>query len=455
MGGAADVDRFSPILVGPFMDKNSKIKSEAGETSQSSTSSQVGHPKGGPTQSTAEIQSLPLPSGVSQQCGTRHVHISPEDSLEGPSNTHLSPMALPRKALDNPRSSPTHTDQDQDIDALALNMMRVRVKKKGPCGAEKKRRRMARIRREAAEIISAASIPNPLPSSLKAVVSKNGSGQILSTGITSIHNVDETMAGPSRLSADPQQATLIPKHDAVSSTKYMRTPGSMLTEETSGLKHPRAAPMMEAAQGQIQYAQVASEDRSLSLVVMRQSQRQLAFSQNDRTDFIDAVGEVISQLPEDHFPPQFGSTRIWRGYLLVTAVNAASREWLRRNLNQIRPWEDILLEAVDYDEFCRLQRVVIIVPSRGRLSDEIVLRNLIRQNPGLSASSWKVWERREEGRNLRLVIGMDEGSVSFIRRMCGLLFYNSGRVHVRIPTTRARPAPADASSRDNGSWRGE
>ncbi|KAJ8942174.1 hypothetical protein NQ318_002847 [Aromia moschata] len=100
-------------------------------------------------------------------------------------------------------------------------------------------------------------------------------------------------------------------------------------------------------------------------------------------------------------PLQFRSTTLWRGQLLVNAANAASRDWLLRSLNNIRPWSDVRLVALD-PQTLRLRRALVWVPGQKPLPDKDTLSVLEKQNPGLACSKWKIWSRKEEPQGLGL-----------------------------------------------------
>ncbi|KAJ8964410.1 hypothetical protein NQ317_015344 [Molorchus minor] len=127
--------------------------------------------------------------------------------------------------------------------------------------------------------------------------------------------------------------------------KRQGTPGST-PDAAQASKRPRSN---IPRQWQAGYAQVASGDKKLQVVIGREGQDDVSFSGNHLLEFLDDVGEVINGTPSGSgsITPQFSYTCLWKGKLLISAANEASRDWLLRSLNEIRPWKDARLVARD------------------------------------------------------------------------------------------------------------
>ncbi|KAJ8961489.1 hypothetical protein NQ318_014737 [Aromia moschata] len=226
--------------------------------------------------------------------------------------------------------------------------------------------------------------------------------------------------------------------------KRQRTPGSTPEPGT-----PRS--------WQAGFAQVVSGDKSLQIVIGREGQTELPFSESKLLEFLDAVREAITVTPTASDGLQFRSTTLWRGQLLVNAANAASRDWLFRSLNDIRPWSDVRLVALD-PQTLRLRRALVWVPGKKQLPDKNTLSVLEKQNPGLACSKWKVWSRKEEPQGLGLVVGIDEKSIPTLERLDFQPYFSATRARVTLTarhtkskgrTAKAGTAKADTSNASN------
>ncbi|KAJ8945164.1 hypothetical protein NQ318_001629 [Aromia moschata] len=309
------------------------------------------------------------------------------------------------------------------------------------------RRRKARLAKEATTTVVPPQQPQPSSSTnvegtvkLDPPAAASGS----STGATSFV-VGAT--GRPRGSYGPRRTEAPAK-------KRQRTPGS--TPDAAGAsKRPKPGTPRSWQAG---FAQVVSGDKSLQIVIGREGQTELPFSESQLLEFLDAVREAITVTPTaSETPLQFRSTTLWRGQLLVNAANAASRDWLLRSLNNIRPWSDVRLVALD-PQTLRLRRALVWVPGKKPLPDKDTLSVLEKQNPGLACSKWKIWSRKEEPQGLGLVVGIDEKSIPTLERLDFQPYFSATRARVTLTarhtkskggTAKAGTAKADTSYAPN------
>lgn len=275
------------------------------------------------------------------------------------------------------------------VDDLAKSLDRTKLRRVNVSGAEKKRRKKAR---------AAAAAASLAPSQTGGTPNKG--------------------AAESRSSGSKTTAPAKP-------TKRARVPAN--TPEGLGRAHKR--PKTTGSAGS--YAQ-ATGDWSLRVAIARESDPQSGFTEEQISEFSDAVIEAVLRTPSgsNSIMPQFTSTRLWEQCLLVTAANAQSRDWLLRELANIQPWAGVRLMAVDTGAL-RLTRATLWVPGRRHRPDAEVLRILELQNPGLSTSRWRVRMRREDEKGLLLVVGLDN-QVSTLRNRGPYLFYGTTRASVQI-----------------------
>lgn len=156
-------------------------------------------------------------------------------------------------------------------------------------------------------------------------------------------------------------------------------------------------------------------------------------SPEDLLRFMGALNRSISMsiMRGEGIVPRFRSVRLWRGHILAVTENEETREWVRRELVNIRPWGLANLVEVN-PERLRLRRLAVWIPGLGAdVSDEALLRCLGAQN-GMDSSSWRVWRRTEEQKGSRLVMGVDEGSANAIAAGGSVLFCLALKVKVTI-----------------------
>lgn len=296
-------------------------------------------------------------------------------------------------------------------------------------GSERKRRRKARLAKGA----TAVSAVPPQKSQPSSSTNKEGTGNLDPPAEAS--GSSKGAASSAIGKTNRTQMIIGPKSHGTpgeSAQKRQRTPGST-PDAARASKRPRPARHWQAG-----YAQVALGDKNLQVVVGREGQGDLPFSEDQLLEFLDAVGEAITQTPTGSGTPlQFSSTHLWRGQLLVTAANQASKDWLLRSLNEIRPWGDVNLVALD-PATLRLKRALLWVPGKKALSDKDTLSALERQNPGLACSKWKVWNRKMEPQGLSLVVGVDEKSITTLQGLNFQPYYSATRAQVTLTTHRVK-----------------
>ncbi|KAJ8961263.1 hypothetical protein NQ318_008947 [Aromia moschata] len=302
-----------------------------------------------------------------------------------------------------------------------------RPKRPNVCGAERKRRRKARLAKEATTTVVPPQQPQPSSSTNVEGTVKLDPPAVASGSSTGATSSVVGATGRPRGSYGPRRTEAPAK-------KRQRTPGS--TPDAAGAsKRPKPGTPRSWQAG---FAQVVSGDKSLQIVIGREGQTELPFSESQLLEFLDAVREAITVTPTtSETPLQFRSTTLWRGQLLVNAANAASRDWLLRSLNNIRPWSDVRLVALD--------------PQTLRLRRALVIR-------GSPAPNGKFGVGREEPQGLGLVVGIDEKSIPTLERLDFQPYFSATRARVTLTarhtkskggTAKAGTAKADTSHAPN------
>jgi len=132
------------------------------------------------------------------------------------------------------------------------------------------------------------------------------------------------------------------------------------------------------------------------------------FSEGDKLDFTDSICNVLLQIPEDEYLPSFTATSRREGYLIVTADNEKSRDWLLTKAASLSIWEDRKILAIHAKDMPKLQKGLLWLPGKQKYEDNQIQRLLTRQNPTLSPSDWKIFSRHEEEHGTRILISLTE-----------------------------------------------
>ncbi|XP_069701936.1 uncharacterized protein [Periplaneta americana] len=203
--------------------------------------------------------------------------------------------------------------------------------------------------------------------------------------------------------------------------------------------HPSKRPRIEVTRPSW-HTKLDNELEPLQVAIFKDS-GWYGFTQEELLEFVDAVGELISAT-EHGSPPRFESTRSYKRSLVVTAADEQSKEWLVKHLPLIKPWPNVTLTLASPPE--KLQNAKIWIPGKKHMSNEDTLIALNKQNPGIEASSWRILERKEERHGLRLVIGLDAKSISFLETINFQPYIKAMRATVTLQGVRKKEEKANA-----------
>lgn len=155
------------------------------------------------------------------------------------------------------------------------------------------------------------------------------------------------------------------------------------------------------------------------------------FSEENKLEFIDAIGDLLWSLPVEQTEiPTFENTSSRGGYLLVTATNIFSKNWLMERVSSLQVWEGACLKAVPATQVPKLKKVLLWLPGKRKLQSQELLRRIEKLNPSLNTQEWRIYSRHEETHGIRLLIGIDELSLSAIKNMNFKPHWASTRAHV-------------------------
>lgn len=130
------------------------------------------------------------------------------------------------------------------------------------------------------------------------------------------------------------------------------------------------------------------------------------FTTEERLEFIDAVGEAIFETSDGL--PLFDSTTIKGNFLIVSAVNEFSFDWLIAKASSIHVWQGFDIKACSADEIPRIKKALLWLPGKRSFPSEELINRLEKANPSLGCKSWRVFSRKNESHGCRLLIGFEE-----------------------------------------------
>lgn len=139
------------------------------------------------------------------------------------------------------------------------------------------------------------------------------------------------------------------------------------------------------------------------------------FSGEDRLEFIDAVGEAIFAL--DVGEPCFESTTCRGQYLIVTAKDDFSFQWLVNIVSNLEIWDGFTLRAFPANEIPKIKKFLLWLPGKKKLSEEEVLVRLSKVNSHLNCHKWRIFSRKEEAHGNRFLVGIEETMISLLKEL--------------------------------------
>jgi hypothetical protein len=98
---------------------------------------------------------------------------------------------------------------------------------------------------------------------------------------------------------------------------------------------------------------------------------------------------------------------------IMVCNDVMTKDWLAAKVPTLVAWEGSRLKLVGLHALLTFKRVVAWFPVPVEDKERFFLR-LCRLNRGLDTGQWKVHERREEPNGVRLVLSIDEASVTVL-----------------------------------------
>ncbi|CAG9760095.1 unnamed protein product [Ceutorhynchus assimilis] len=255
-----------------------------------------------------ESQDLPDTKNEGTPAGPSFVASTEQGTSQGPSSDRL-------------RDAPPGDKEPKgtlDVKGLSKSLKKIRVKRSNICGAERRRRRKAKSH----ETSQQDSVSMPVSGGSHT----GASGPQLKKGGEGSRKGAQT---PAKDNPSTQNVAKGPLPNKRLSSPGATPPGGHQT------KRPRTA---TSNLGRVEYSQVVKEDISLQVVVTRDGHADTDLTNDRLLEILDSIGEAVTEAATGSGTAlQFESERLWRGQLLVTAANRASRDWLLRKLPNLRP----------------------------------------------------------------------------------------------------------------------
>lgn len=131
------------------------------------------------------------------------------------------------------------------------------------------------------------------------------------------------------------------------------------------------------------------------------------FSEEDKLDLIDNIGEKIFKISRESHVPKFISTFKRENYIIVSAEDAISRDWLKETIQDLKIWEGHQTKSIPAKDIPKARKGLLWLPGRRKIQDAEIMERLGRQNEDLQVKTWRIISRHEEPHGTRLLVAMN------------------------------------------------
>ena len=231
----------------------------------------------------------------------------------------------------------------------------------------------------------------------------------------------------------PNQPPSTPQGGNQQPGKRPRVTGATPPEAVRTAKRPR-----DSGQRVGSYADAAAP-RDMKVVITKKDDPEAGFTGAELDSFREAICEAADKHAEEGKPPlRFQGTKMTGNSITVTASDRHSRDWILEMAVSAHPLPEHELEAIELSKIVRLQRAMLWIQGKWTPPLPMVFKRLEVQNPGLNTRHWRVYDRKDEPKGLRLVLGVDEASVEVLRGLNFRPYLRLDRAHL---TLLGRPRP--------------
>ncbi|XP_063623524.1 uncharacterized protein LOC134795557 [Cydia splendana] len=130
--------------------------------------------------------------------------------------------------------------------------------------------------------------------------------------------------------------------------------------------------------------------------------------------------------------PQFLGFIHKTGWILVTCVNQASRDWLVNEVPNLKPWPEAKLSVIPEGELPKPATAITFIPESEAASVEEALALIRVQNFGLNTELWKVLGEKAEQGGKVVTFALDEPSAETLKANRGEVAIGFKKVLFRL-----------------------
>lgn len=182
-------------------------------------------------------------------------------------------------------------------------------------------------------------------------------------------------------------------------------------EEVFGLREPTTGVWGDPTSQIGTFADIIKSNVHLQVAFYKETLN--IFTESDKLDFVDLIGDIIYQTPDGSVMPSFMATGRRDRYLIVTASDEFSRDWLLSEASNLK-LDGIPLVCIPAKEIPKLKRGLLWLPGKQKFTNDELLKRLKKQNANLQVERWRVFTRHEEPHGIRLLIGIPEEFVELL-----------------------------------------
>jgi hypothetical protein len=167
-------------------------------------------------------------------------------------------------------------------------------------------------------------------------------------------------------------------------------------------KRPRSS-------GQPSYARATHEGLRTAIICDGYPKTQV--TKDDFGQIQQVIGGLAYGLPEEEFTPKLVDTFWAKGTAIVVCLDEETKDWLGREVPKMNVGEGSKLRMVGLEVHPTYKKAVAWFQGP-REDTECLFQRLHRLNRGLDTSQWRVYERMDEPKGVRLVLSIESQSVT-------------------------------------------
>lgn len=199
------------------------------------------------------------------------------------------------------------------------------------------------------------------------------------------------------------------------------------------------------ADGPVAKKKSASSSDGIKLGILPPDFPQNMWSTAQLSSLQEAILARVRQLKMGAIKPNFNGCTFRPGWLAVNCANQATVEWLKGNVDALKPWKDAKLKIVDDKEVPRPQIFIGYFPEKSTASNDAITSLIQGQNEGLRVGDWRLLNRAHKGATVELTFAVDPISAKAIVDRGYTVFYGFGCAKFR-PKNRQRPTEEENAS---------